>query len=61
MTRSFFNAHVQGECTHYCQPGIADLWVESLQILMQALNSRRVSLEGSKEGQGKPENKEEEK
>ena len=38
MTRSFFNAHVQGECTHYCQPGVAELWVESLLIMMKALN-----------------------
>jgi len=37
MTRGFFSAHVQGECTHYCQPGVADLWVPNLLILMQAL------------------------
>ena len=38
MTRSFFNAHVQGECTHYCQPGVAELWVERLFILLKTLN-----------------------
>ena len=37
MTRSFFSAHVQGECTHYCQPGVADLWVERLLVRMKAL------------------------
>jgi len=44
MTRSFFNAHVQGECTHYCQPGVAELWVESLFILLKTLNGKPSSI-----------------
>ena len=39
ITRSFFNAHVHGECTHYCQPGVSELWVGSLLMLMKSLNS----------------------
>jgi hypothetical protein len=36
MSRQYYNAHVQGECTHYCQPGVPELWLERLKILIDS-------------------------
>ncbi|XRB17780.1 hypothetical protein RI054_16g76250 [Pseudoscourfieldia marina] len=33
-TRPFHQAHAVGECTHYCEPGIPDYWVEKLRVLL---------------------------
>lgn len=38
MTKGYFDAHVQGECTHYCQPGVSDLWLEELLILIKSIS-----------------------
>jgi len=37
LTKRYFDAHVQGECTHYCQPGIAELWLHELYTLLNQL------------------------
>jgi len=37
MTKNYFDAHVQGECTHYCQPGIPELWVGVLKEALEPL------------------------
>jgi len=36
LTRNYYDAHIHGECTHYCQPGVADLWVEKLYHMLDS-------------------------
>lgn len=38
ITKGYYTAHVQGECTHYCQPGIGELWIHELYTLLEYLH-----------------------